>query len=237
MSKEFYVSVILPCYNESGSILELIEEIHSQLNFCKHEVVLVDDNSPDGTYELVKKKNLNYVKPVLRTTDPSLAKSIRKGLEESEGNVFVVMDSDFNHQPQYLPILIKNLEFYDAVFASRFVYGGAMDTRLRHRASWLFNMFVRILTDKALTENLYGYYAIKRKIMEKLDYNKIFWGFGDYCIRMTYYLQIERATVLQIPAANGKRKAGKGNTKFTSTFYKYTVETIKLALINLKRKS
>jgi len=236
MNKELYVSVILPCYNESGSIMQLIDEVHQQLHFCKHQIVLVDDNSPDGTYELVKNKNLEYVKTVLRTTDPSLAKSIRKGLEEAEGNVFVVMDSDFNHQPKYLPILVKNIEFYDAVYASRFVYGGSMDTRGRHRASWLFNIFIRMLTDKAVTESLYGYYAIKREIIEKTDYNKIFWGFGDYCIRLTYYLQIHKATILQIPAANGKRKAGTGNKKLFSTFLKYTKETIKLAWINLRRK-
>ena len=145
------------------------------------------------------------------------------------------MDSDFNHQPHYIPILVKNLEFYDAVYASRFVYGGAMDTRARHKASWLFNIFIRGITDKAITENLYGYYAIKRGTIEKLDYDKIFWGFGDYCIRLTYYLQIQNTSVLQIPAKNGKRKAGTGNTKLVSTLYEYTIETLKLAWINLKR--
>jgi len=127
MKDNLYVSVIVPCFNEAGNILPLVEAIHKELEFVRHQVVVVDDNSPDGTYALVKNAGLDYVKPILRTVDPSLAKSIRTGLEEADGNVFVVMDSDFNHQPKYLPFMIKSLEYYDCVTASRFMYGGSMN--------------------------------------------------------------------------------------------------------------
>ena len=84
-----FVSVILPCYNERGNIIPLIEEVHKELHFCKHQIIVVDDNSPDGTFELVNSKQFDYVKAYLRTSDPRLAKSIRKGLEEAEGNIFL----------------------------------------------------------------------------------------------------------------------------------------------------
>jgi len=111
MNENDLVSVILPCYNEKGNIIPLIEEIHKELHFCKHQIIVVDDNSPDGTYELVKSKQYQYVKTCLRTSDPSLAKSIRKGLEEANGNILLVMDSDFNHQPKYISQMVKNHEF------------------------------------------------------------------------------------------------------------------------------
>ena len=164
-----YVSVIVPCFNEAGNIIPLIDDIHKELSFVKHQIVVVDDNSPDGTFEIIKNTNLDYVKPLLRTDDPSLAKSIRKGLEEADGNVFVVMDSDFNHQPKYLPFMIKNLEYFDCVTASRFMYGGAMGSRSRHILSWFFNLFVRIMTRKFITDSLYGYFAIRRDTLKKLN--------------------------------------------------------------------
>jgi dolichol-phosphate mannosyltransferase len=228
------VSIVLPCFNERGNLPLLIEAVHKELSFCKHEIIVVDDNSPDGTYELVKSLQLDYVKVFLRESDPSLAKSIRKGLEEAGGNIFVIMDSDFNHQPEYLARMVKNIEFYDCVYASRFVYGGAMDNWFRYNASWVFNLFIRLLMNKAVTENLYGYLAIRKEMLEKMDFNKIFWGYGDYCIRLTYYLQLNKASILQIPAKNGKRVSGEGNKKLIKTFALYTLETLKLVFSSKK---
>lgn len=222
------VSVILPCFNESGNIIPLIDAIHIELNFCKHEIIVVDDNSPDGTFDLVKNKNFDFVKIFSRTSDPSLAKSIRKGIEEAHGNIIVVMDSDFNHQPFYLRQMVSNMRYYDAVFASRFVYGGTMDSRFRHIASWLFNVFVRSVTRQSITDSLYGFFAIKKEVLEKVNFNDIFWGYGDYCIRLLYYLQKKNISILQFPAVNGKRLQGPGNSRLLKTFIQYTSETIKM---------
>lgn len=232
MKKSDCVSVILPCYNERGNIIALIEAIHQELLFCEHEIIVVDDNSPDGTFDLVKNKNYDFVKVILRTVDNGFAKSIRKGIEDASGNLFVIMDSDFNHQPRYLHQLVVNLEFYDSVYGSRFVYGGGMNSFWRNAFSWIFNLFVRIVTFKYVTDSLYGYVAIRREVIEKLDYDKIFWGKGDYCIRMTYYLQKQKSSILQIPALNGERLAGRGNKNFFKTLLLYTKETLKLVFLN-----
>lgn len=230
MRSDFFVSVIVPTFNEKDNILVLIDKIHQELSDMKHQIIVVDDNSPDGTYRIVCEKKYDFVKPILRMSDPGLAKSIRTGLEAADGNVFVVMDSDFNHQPHYLPRMIKNLEFYDCVVASRFVYGGLMDSRWRHILSWIFNIFVRLVTGKLITDSLYGFFAIRRSVIKKLDYDKIFWGYGDYCIRLMYYLQETEPEILQIPVVNGRRLKGQGNGRFLKVFVQYTIETIKLFL-------
>lgn len=225
-----FVSVIVPCYNERGNILQLIEAIHQELANFNHEIIVVDDNSPDGTFDLVKNKNYDYVRAFQRTSDPSLAKSIRAGLEYAKGEILVVMDSDFNHQPLYLPMMVNNVSYYDAVFGSRFVFGGTMDSRFRHVASWVFNVFVRLVTGQSITDSLYGFFAIKRTSLEKVDYDRVFWGYGDYCIRLLYYLQKNNITILQFPAVNGKRLEGQGNSRFLKTFIQYTYETIKMVV-------
>jgi dolichol-phosphate mannosyltransferase len=224
------VSVIVPCYNEAGNIEKLISEIHKNLDFVQHEIIVVDDNSPDGTYEIVKNLDYSFVLPILRTENRGFANSIRCGLEHAKGNTFVVMDSDFNHQPKYLPFMIKSLEFYECVSASRFMYGGAMDSRFRHYASWIFNIFVRIVTRKFVTDSLYGYFAIKKDVIEKINYDDVFWGYGDYCIRLMYYLQGNKTSILQFPAVNGRRLSGEGNSHMIKVFWQYLTETLKLII-------
>ena len=224
------VSIIVPTYNEKENIIPLIEQIHAQLKDTRHQIIVVDDQSKDGTYQIVCDHKYDYVRPILRTAKPSLAGSIRTGLEAADGDVFVLMDSDFNHQPKYIPQMIRNLEFYDCVVGSRFIYGGSMDSRWRHLLSWIFNIFVRLITGKYITDCLYGFLAMPRSVMEKIDYDKVFWGYGDYCIRLLYYLQEMDVEILQIPVVNGRRLKGQGNTGFLKVFVQYTRETFKLAL-------
>ncbi|MBU1152826.1 glycosyltransferase [bacterium] len=222
------ISIILPTYNEKGNILPLIDAIHDELVDYDHEILVVDDNSPDGTYQAVVDRNCPYVRAILRAENPGLANSIRCGLENAQGDIFVIMDSDFNHQPKYLPPMIQSLSYYDCISASRFLYGGKMDTRIRHILSWIFNIFVRLMTGGQITDSLYGFLAIKRNIIEKCNYDDIFGGYGDYCIRLMYYLQRHNVEILQIPAVNGRRKAGEGNSRFFKVFWQYFIEVIKL---------
>lgn len=227
--KDVFVSVVLPCFNESGNIIPLIDAIHQELSFCRHEIIVVDDNSPDGTYKLVQSKNYEFVKAILRTKDPSLAKSIREGIENASGNAIVIMDSDFNHQPKYIPVLVKNLEFYDCVMGSRFVYGGGMESRFRHIFSWLFNIFVRVCTRTMVTESLYGYLSVRADALKSINFDKVFWGYGDYCIRLNYYLQKQNKSILQVPTMNGARLTGQSKSRFLKMLWQYTLETFRLA--------
>jgi dolichol-phosphate mannosyltransferase len=226
------VSIILPCFNEKDNIISLVTCIHETLHQWRHEIIVVDDNSPDGTYLQLQNHPVDYLRIFKRTNDPSLAKSIRYGIEQAKGEYLIIMDSDFNHQPKELPAMLANLAFFDCVSGSRFVYGGRMDNRFRHLASWFFNIFVRMVTKNFVTDNLYGYIAIKRTALEQLNFDEIFWGFGDYCIRLMYYLQRNKTSILQVPSVLGMRLGGSGNKAFIKTFKQYFKETIKLVLKN-----
>ena len=223
------VSVILPTYNEKGNIIALVNAIHNELIDYDHEILVVDDNSPDGTHQVVADCNYPYARAIVRRENPGLANSIRCGLENAEGTIYVIMDSDFNHQPKYIPFMIQSLRYYDCVSASRFLYGGKMDSRIRHILSWIFNIFVRLMTGGKITDSLYGFIVVKRDAIARCNYDDIFWGYGDYCIRLMYYLQKNNTRILQIPAINGKRQAGKGNSGFVRVFWQYFREVLKLS--------
>jgi dolichol-phosphate mannosyltransferase len=226
------VSVVVPTFNEVGNIVPLVRAIQDALNGYRYEVLVVDDNSPDGTAHAVRTAfpSESRVRVIVRTQDPSFARSIRTGIEEAHGDVIVVMDSDFNHQPQYLPFMIDSLRYYDCVTGSRFLYGGRMFPRSRHLLSWLFNVFVRCLTRGQITDNLYGLFAIHADLLRQCDFDAIFQGRGEYFIRLIYQLQRLGLSILQFPAVNGRRLTGEGNSRFLRTFATYFRATWRVAV-------
>jgi dolichol-phosphate mannosyltransferase len=221
------VSVILPTYNERNTIRPLIKAIHGALKDQVHEIIVIDDNSPDGTYQAVCDLNDERVKIILRTSEPSLAGSIRCGIEKACGEILVVMDSDFDHDPKYIPVMMNMISRYDCVCASRFLYGGRMNGWFRALASWTFNIFIRIATGSSISDHLYGYFAIKRKVLERCPLDKIFYGYGDYYIRLLYYLQRNKTIILQFPAINGGRVRAKG-LNFLKIFWRYSLTVLRL---------
>lgn len=223
------LSVILPTYNEKGNIVPLIEEIKSRLRNTDHEIIVIDDNSPDGTYGAVKDARLQGVKVVQRTENKGLAQSIRCGIECSRGEILVIMDSDFNHQPCYISELIAGISQYDCVSASRYVGEGRMNSRFRHFASGMFNRFINLTTGGTVKDNLYGFFAIKRKVLFALNFDNIFIGYGDYYIRLLHSLQKRGTSIHEISAINGKRREGHGNRRLLQAFFQYFKTVLQLA--------
>ena len=121
------ISVILPTYNEAGNIGALIKETANLIK-KRIEFIVVDDNSPDGTADEVKKliaKKLP-VKLVVRKKVHGLASAIITGIRQAGGDIVVLMDTDFNHRPEDIsrlvkPIIIKQA---DLVIGSRYIPGG-----------------------------------------------------------------------------------------------------------------
>jgi len=158
------VSIILPTYNERENITELIDAIHDTVKNCDfdYEMVVVDDNSPDGTADAVRQQfgDDTHVALHLRTEGRGLATAIRYGIERATGDTIVCMDTDFNHDPAMIPQMVKFLEFYDLVIGSRFVMRGGMEDRFRQFSSGVYNWGIRLLFRTPVHENLSGFFAI-----------------------------------------------------------------------------
>ena len=119
-------SVILPTLNEKGHIVQLIENI--RLVFSKiqkeHEIILVDDNSTDGTIDLVKDISESYdnVKIFVRYgLKKNLANSINLGIQKSKYENIIWMDADFQHPPDYIKMFHDYQTKYDLVVFSRYL--------------------------------------------------------------------------------------------------------------------
>jgi dolichol-phosphate mannosyltransferase len=227
------ISVILPTFNERESIILLIAEIQRVLSQEKidFEVVIVDDNSPDGTYQLILQHYANdkTVVPLLRTKEKGLATAILHGIRESSGDKVVVMDTDFNHPPNLIPLFIKITEYFDIASGSRYVIGGGMETsRVRYLGSKLFNKFIHYTLGVKTTDNLSGYFAFNKSILEGVDLSSIFYGYGDYFIRFLYVMQKNNRFILELPVVYKDRQGGLSKTNLKSELIKYTRTVLKI---------
>lgn len=219
-------SVILPTYNEAGNIVKLVEEIrhHLALNHITDEIIVVDDDSSDKTGLLAQKyfSKVPNVRVIIRRKERGLATAILRGLEVAVGDVVVVMDTDFNHEPELVPRLVKKCEKYDFAVGSRFVRGGGMANKKREWLSRLFNIFlIRPIIGSPVQDNLSGFFAMRRQELEKLDFDKIFSGYGDYFIRLIYLAKEQGNTFAELPSFYKEREYGQSKSKFLEMFRDY----------------
>ena len=225
-------SVILPTLNEKGHILKLIEEISNifEINKINYEIIVVDDNSDDGTYEIVEnfKKNNAYVKTILRKNKKkSLPSSLNDGISLSKYENLIWMDADFQHPPKYIKNFIEKSKNFDVIISSRFLEGSeryfnnnVLKKEINENQSYFFNKLCRILLFRDITDYTSGYICIKKKFFN----NYYLQGYyGDYFVNMIVKLKIKKAKIIEIPFEDAVRASGNSKTLVTINFkYIYT---------------
>lgn len=233
------VSVILPTFNERENIIDLIEAIRANLDPAgfRYEVLVVDDSSPDGTaasvterYGVQRGTSMalgdagSRITLIVRTANKGLANSIREGLERAAGEVLVVMDTDFNHDPAMIPQMVDLLRWYDLVIGSRFVMRGGMEDHTRYLFSLLYNYFVRFILRTQIQDNLSGFFAVRRDqfLTLRSRFDRIFYGYGDYFIRLLLVAWRSNWKILEVPVFYILRRHGDSKTGFWRIFRDYT---------------
>lgn len=228
------VSIILPTYNECQNIVPLIREIQAELAPLRldYTIQVVDDNSPDGTGALVQEtfRHDPRVQVVIRTTERGLATAIRTGIEATQGEIVVVMDTDFNHDPRVLPQLIEFLKYYDLVIGSRFAQGGGMEDRRRYYLSLIYNLWLRLLLQLQVQDNLSGFMAMRRQQLLTLDLPGIFQGYGEWFIRLIFAACRRKLRILEVPVFYQLRPHGESKSRFVQMLRDYTLTALRLRL-------
>lgn len=227
-------SIILPTYNEKDNICELIQVILGVLHphGLDFEVVVVDDNSPDGTAEAVRHNfgTNPLVKLFVRNGERGLATALLYGIRHSSGEILVFMDTDFNHDPAIIPQMIKFLEYYDIIIGSRFVMAGGMEDRFRQFSSLIYNYGIRLLFHTPIHDSLSGFFSIYREKLESMDLDQVYYGYGDYFIRLLMVAHKRGYRMLEVPVFYRLRMHGHSKTQFLSIFWQYTRALLVLRL-------
>ena len=193
------------------------------------EILVIDDNSPDKTAIAVKQafNKSKQVKVFIRK-QRGLATAILFGLTKARGKYVAVMDTDYNHNPSVLISMYHYIKTYDLVIGSRYVAGGGMENKVRQLLSLVFNIYIRLLLNHNIHDNLSGFFMIKKALISRFKPEKIFYGFGDYFIRVIYYARGNKARIKEIPVYYRNRTYGISKSRFLKMFVTYSLTAVQL---------
>jgi len=208
------LSIILPTYNERENIAPLVEAIHQCVSEPL-EVVVVDDDSPDRTWEVTAalEKRFPSVRLIRRMGKKGLTDSLREGISHARGEKLLWMDADFSMPPEAIPFLSAALETHPVAIGSRYIQGGK-DARRDFLPVFLSAVFNRLayLLLGGLTDYTTGFVAARREVLEKIPFSG---NYGEYCIRFLCEARRIGCLIKEIPYECRPRKKGDSKT-FTS---------------------
>ena len=228
------VSIIIPTYNESENIIQVLKSIGENISKdIATEAIVVDDNSPDGTGKIVEdyindaQKKTGYTIDVIhRKTKSGLSSAILDGIQHSSGETVVVMDSDFSHPPKIIPQLIEEIKTskYDIVIASRYTEGGEANGWSTKRK--LISKTAKGIAKAGLGVNesdpMSGFFAFNRNILEGIKFDAI-----GYKMLLEILVKTKSAKVKEIPYTFTDRTRGSSKLD-SSTMFDYVKSVWKL---------
>ena len=171
------ISIVIPTFNEVKNIIPLLENLINLLNNYEYEIIVVDDDSPDGTSVEVDKftKDKNRIKLITRIGRSGLSSAIKEGLIFAQGEYLLVLDGDGQHDPSFVLNIINEIKnnTSDIIIASRFLNSSRLEglSNKRSLGSKIANRVACFSLHKnysTLTDYLSGCFCIKKEITKKL---------------------------------------------------------------------
>lgn len=202
------VSVIVPTYREADNLPLLIQELAllKEANHLTLELIIMDDNSQDGTEERIKELNLPWVHLIIRTKDRGLSPAVVDGFKAAQYETIVVMDADLSHPVSAIPAMLDTLQQgYDFVIGSRYVDHASTDESwgwLRKLNSKGASLMAWPLT--TVNDPMSGFFAFRKSLLEAIEYlNPV-----GYKIGLEVLVKSRVTKVKEIPIHFSDRKFG-----------------------------
>ena len=213
------VCIILPTYNEKENISNLLENllvVFEKNNDYDMNILVVDDNSPDGTQDIVKKfledKRVNMITGEKQGLGAAYIRGFRYAINKLKADVVFEMDADFSHKPNDIPRFLNEINNdYDFIIGSRYIPGG--DTPdwgiIRKTISSSGNFFARSIAGlKKVHDCTSGYRAIRTDLIKKMDLNKIDAQGYSFQMNLLWFALKNNAKVKEIPIIFNDRNLG-----------------------------
>jgi dolichol-phosphate mannosyltransferase len=197
LSEDPVVSIILATYNEKECISDTIHGLLEHIK-CTLEIIIVDDDSPDETWQIVESMNNPQIKVIRRVATHGLASAFNRGIIESRGEIVGWMDADMSMPPSLLPAMLEKLKEYDIVIGSRYAPGGVDDrARIRVFSSWLINRFAGVVLGYGIRDYDSGFIVLRRTVFNRVSI--IPTGYGAYFIEFIHTCCRKGLTVFEMP--------------------------------------
>jgi dolichol-phosphate mannosyltransferase len=185
-----FLSIVIPTFNERENIIRLVREIANKIpRDIRSEILIVDDNSPDGTGTMIDKfveennfdaiqngSQILKIRVIHRSIRDGLMRAVLDGIKTSNGKNILVMDADFSHPPQLIPQIISELKHESncVVIGSRYAKGGSTVGVPLKRLLISFGA-TRIarygLNVKEVRDPMSGFFALPRHVIKDIEFN------------------------------------------------------------------
>lgn len=205
--------VVIPTYNERDNIERLVADILSQGDGI--EALVVDDNSPDGTGEIVRRlaEENSRIKVIHRAGKLGLGSAYREGFKyalENGADYIVEMDADFSHDPAMIPQFLEKLREYDFVVGSRYLNGvSVINWPIRRLIlSYCANIYTRMITGLRISDCTGGFKCFRRNVLESIDLDTVKSDGYSFQIEMNFRCVEKGFRVVEIPIIFIDRHAG-----------------------------
>ena len=175
------ISIVIPILNEEKNIYPLTNQIIKSLKKTKFEIIFVDDSSEDNSKKILREleKKYKFFNPIFRVKKRDLCKSCFSGIERSKFNNVLIMDGDLQHDPKYIPAMIKTIQKnnIDIVVGARKLYkpNNKGLTEIRRFASVILIFFFKFFSIKT-ADPMSGFFLFKKKIY--YENKRYFFGKG-----------------------------------------------------------
>lgn len=209
------IYIIIPTYNERDNIEGLILEIFSKISNIN--ILVVDDNSPDGTAQVIRRLQKTYSKlnlleqPIKNGLGGAYVAGFRYVLKNNSVKRVITMDADFSHSPRYLPSLLEACGDGNLVIGSRYVPGGGITKweLWRRILSRCANLYVQLVLQKPVRDWTAGFNCIDANLLRKVNLAEIDLSGYAFLQELKYLLIQNGAWVREIPIIFEERRGGK----------------------------
>jgi len=211
------VTIVIPTYNEANNLPNMTAELLA-LNIEKLHILIVDDDSPDGTGQVADELARQYptqFSVIHRKGKLGLGTAYITGFNwalEHGADFIVQMDADFSHSPSYIPIMLEKIRDYDVVVGSRYVTGGELDTHWswwRRFLSWWANtIWTRPVLGVSTQDATAGFKCWRRSALERIGLWRINSNGYVFQVEMAYVSEKLGLRILEIPIYFEDRRIG-----------------------------
>lgn len=213
--------IILPTYNEAGNIAAMVEALGPKLTRDDDRILIVDDNSPDGTGRIADDIAAHNpkVQVIHRRKKEGLGPAYLEGFHAAlagGADLVVQMDADFSHDPAYLPRLLAASEIADLVIGSRYVPGGGVTEwgQVRRLLSRGGSLYSRTILRVPVRDMTGGFKCFRREVLETIDLDEVAASGYSFQVEMTWRVAQAGFSIMEVPITFRERQ--QGDSKMTT---------------------